>query len=89
MDKEARAESAKQLLGNPTFHEALKTMQEEIVAQWGACSATDIKSREWLWMFYQNTLKFEQVLKGFVDTGKLARLERERSKLEKVTSLFK
>lgn len=89
MDKELKGEAAKHLLENPTFHEALKTMRDEVIAQWGAVSAKSIEDREWLWMFYQNTLKFEQILRGFVDTGKLARLERERSKLEKVTSLFK
>jgi len=89
MDAERRAEAAKQILGNPAFDEAMRVMREEVVAQWGACSAQDVKSREWLWMFYQNTLKFEGMLRGFIDTGRLAKLDRERSAIEKVTGLFK
>jgi hypothetical protein len=89
MDETVRADAAKQLLGNPTFEMAIKAMKDEVIAQWAVVPARDTQAREWLWMFYQNTMKFEDMLRGYVATGKLVMAQRQSESVAKrVSQLF-
>ena len=89
MDENVRAEAAKQILGNPTFEMAIEAMKKAVVEQWSACPVRDKDAREWLWMFYQNTLKFEEVLKGYIATGKKLEYDRQQETIAKrVAGLF-
>lgn len=87
MDELTRAEAAKAALGNPSVELALSAMKADVIAQWAGCSAQDTAAREWLWMFYQNALKFEETLKGFIATGRIAEYNREQEKRSKIASM--
>jgi hypothetical protein len=78
MDDTVRAEAAKQMLGNPVFDMVLDAMRKDVIAKWSALPANATQDREWAWMFYQNTLKFEEILRGFIATGRMADDERKR-----------
>jgi predicted PolB exonuclease-like 3'-5' exonuclease len=82
----ARGNEARSLLANQLLQETLAMMKKEVIDKWAACPARDVKGREWLWQFYQNTLKFEEKLTEVLNTGKLAFQEKQMSLMEKVRS---
>lgn len=89
MDEALRAEAAKQILGNPAFELVIEEMKREAVAKWAATPARDTDGREWLWMFYQNTLKFEEVIKGYIATGKKLEFDRQQETLaQRAAAIF-
>lgn len=90
MDEKLRAEEASRILSTDAFLSALKDLREQTIAQWSACPARDTEGREWLWMFYQNTMRFEDVLKGYLATGKIQDFNRKQTGfINKVTGIFK
>lgn len=90
MDSKFRSELSAQLLANPALKLALEDLRKKTVEQWAACPARDTEGREWLWMFYQNTMRFEDVLKGYLAEGKIDDFnKRQDSFIKNVTSLFK
>ena len=70
-----RGERAKQLLKDPLVKEALETCKQQILTAWEASPARDVEAREWLWKLYQASMRFEEVFKGFIDSGKIAEAE--------------
>ena len=89
MDDAVRAEAAKQILGNPAFEMVLAELKKQAIDLWAATPARDTDGREWLWNFYQNTLKFEEVLKAYIATGKKLEYDRQQETLAKrVAGLF-
>lgn len=82
----ARGNEAKALLANALLRETLELMKREIVDKWAACPARDAEGKEWLWQFYQTTMKFEEKLTEVMNTGKLAFQEKQFSLMEKVKS---
>ena len=80
----ARGNEAKALLANQLLRETLEMMKKEIVEKWAACPARDAEGKEWLWQFYQTTIKFEEKLAEVVNTGKLSFQEKQMSLLDKV-----
>ena len=82
----ARGSEARALLANKMLQETLALMKHEVIEKWAACPARDVKGREWLWQFYQSTLKFEEKLVEVMNTGKLSFQEKQMSLMEKVRS---
>ena len=67
-----RAEHAHRLLNDELLNDALKTIRDEVVQMWIDCPARDQEGKEALWQLAKTTDKFESLLKGYVETGKLA-----------------
>lgn len=79
-----RARRAQELLDNELLASALAAIETEVVEQWAACPARDKEGKEALWQLMKTSHKFRALLRGYVDTGKLAteqlrRFEEQRS----------
>lgn len=68
-----RGQEAARLLESDVMREALQALESEIVAQWEQCPARDKEGKEALWQLLKTKKKFERLLLGYVETGKLAR----------------
>jgi hypothetical protein len=87
-----RGWKAQELLDNEVLKEALVAIDAEIVAQWLACPARDKDGKEALWQLRKVSEKFQALLVGYVQTGKLAsdNLKRyEESKVQQLTRRFR
>ena len=73
MDEIERGRQAQELLNNPLLDEAMKRCREELMQAWENTPARDADAREWLWKLNQASIRFEGILKGYVDTGKIAK----------------
>lgn len=75
MDDVIRAKLAADLLGNDVLKQALDVIENEIVELWGDCPTRDKEGKEELWRLYKTAKKFRGVLTGYVQAGKLPRLQ--------------
>ena len=73
-----RAEAAKRIYNDPLFKEAMTLVREEILRKWEATPARDTDGREWLWLFHQASNKFENTFKEWLETGKMAEIQKEQ-----------
>ena len=82
-----RANSARQVFEQPIVHETLDFMEKEILEQWTGCPVRDVEAREALWRMAVTTRKFRELLRGTMESGKLAAdaIQRKKSALERVT----
>ena len=71
-EESIRGERAKQLLADPLLNEAFANCKKEVLAAWEKTPARDIEAREWLWKLYHAMLKSEEMIRGYMDSGKLA-----------------
>lgn len=67
-----RAEHARRLLNDELLAGALAAIKAEVVKAWVDCPARDQEGKEALWQLAKTADKFEALLKGYVETGKLA-----------------
>lgn len=67
-----RAEHARRLLDDELLNDALRTIRSEVISAWVATGHKDEKEREGFWMFAKTVDNFELLLKGYIETGKLA-----------------
>lgn len=67
-----RAEHAHRLLQDELLQDALKAIKDEVSRAWIDCPARDKEGKEALWQLAKTADKFESLLKGYVETGKLA-----------------
>lgn len=67
-----RGIEAKRILDSDVFAEAMKTLDAQIVAQWKATPVTDKEGAMLLLQLAKIKSKFESVLVGLIETGKLA-----------------
>jgi len=85
-----RGEEAAALISNPLFIEALGMLKKEVIDTWGACPARDTHGREWLWLMYQNAMKFEEVLKTVINSGKMsAQVAREKTMADRLLNVVR
>jgi hypothetical protein len=88
----ARANRAAAIVNDPVFKESMAAMQKEIVDTWAASPARDRDGKEWLWNFYQVSLKFEEQLKSIMNTGKIAldalQQRKTETAVEKITRFW-
>lgn len=78
-----RAREAAQVLDNPAYQEAMNQLKAQVVAQWKDCPVRDREGQLLLLQLAKLADKFESLLSGMVETGKLAQhridLDRERN----------
>lgn len=86
-----RANQAKQVFEQPIVGETLDFMEREIMEQWKACPVRDVEAREALWRLAVTTGKFRELLRGTMESGKLAADEilRRKSALQKAKEFTK
>lgn len=67
-----RGREAQQLLDNEMLKEALDTLKSAVIEQWKDCPIRDKEGQVLLLQLAKLTDKFESILRGIVETGKLA-----------------
>lgn len=88
MGDQTRGQYALSLLENELLQEALKAIQDEVVQQWTACPARDAEGKEALWQLMKTSQKFENILRGYIETGKLATDQMARFEKESKLKTF-
>ena|SRR5688572_17813357 len=63
---------ARQVLHNEAYKAAMVFLREQIIAQWKACPVRDREGQMLLLQLAKLTDKFESILAGYVEAGKLA-----------------
>ena len=83
-----RANQARQVFEQPIVTETLDFMEKEIMEQWTSCPIRDVEAREALWRMAVTTRKFRELLRGTMESGKLAAdaIARKKSALERVAT---
>ena len=87
--KEAlRGDDAARVLESPAFQAAMALLKAEIVSEWSKCPVRDAEGQKLLLQLHKLANKFEGLLTGMVETGKLAQLnldaERDESAARKL-----
>lgn len=67
-----RAEHANRLLNDQLLQDALKAIKDDVQRAWIDCPQRDHEGKEALWQLAKTADKFEALLKGYIETGKLA-----------------
>lgn len=67
-----RGRIADELTRNEVLQEALKAIEDEVIAQWEKCPARDQEGKEALWQLFKTSKKFRSILLGYINTGKFA-----------------
>lgn len=81
--------SAAEVLENQAFQEAMRLLREAVVTQWKECPVRDKEGALLLLQLAKITDKFESLLSGLIEKGKLAQHKieldnmRNESKLQK------
>lgn len=85
-----RGHEAALVLDNPAFKEALSQLREAVVKQWKECPVRDREGQLLLLQLAKLTDKFEGLLIGMVETGKLAqhRIDIDSVRNESATRRF-
>lgn len=80
-----RANQARQVFEQPIVQETLDFMEKEIMEAWKACPIRDVEAREALWRMAVTTGKFRELLRGTMESGKMAadEIRRKQSILDK------
>lgn len=78
LDAVSRGDAARRVLDEQVVKEALAGMKAEIIRQWSETPARDAEAREWVWRHYKVCEKFEAVLKGYIESGRMAKIEQDR-----------
>lgn len=85
-----RAREAAQVLDNPAYQEAMSQLKAQVIAQWKECPVRDREGQLLLLQLAKLTDKFEAMLTGMVETGKLAqhRIDLDRERNESMAKRF-
>ena len=67
-----RGDEARQVLTNAAYITAMEAMKEQIVEQWRDCPIRDTEGQKLLLQLAKLAVKFEGLLAGYVEAGKLA-----------------
>jgi hypothetical protein len=67
-----RAEHARRLLNDELVSQALAAIKHEVMTAWIDCPQRDKEGKEALWQLAKTADKFENLLRGYIETGKLA-----------------
>lgn len=74
----ARADQAKRIMAEPLIAEAFRVMEQDIIGMWESCPARDAEGKEDLWKLYRLCKKLRGTFEGYVQGGKMARIELDR-----------
>ena len=85
-----RATEAAQVLDNPAYQEAMRQMKTAVIQQWKDCPVRDREGQLLLLQLAKLTDKFESMLNGMIETGKLAqhRVDLDRERNETLSARF-
>lgn len=85
-----RATQARQVFEQPITQQTLDFMEKEIYDQWIVCPIRDVEAREALWRMAVTARKFRELLRGTMESGKLAadQIQRKQTALERAKSAF-
>jgi hypothetical protein len=72
-DDEKRGENAQNLLKDPLLRKALDAARQVILEAWQKTPVRDNDGREYLWKLHQASLRFEEILFGYVQNGEIAK----------------
>jgi len=67
-----RAKEALMILDSPVYRQAMEQMKGQIIQQWKDCPIRDQEGQLLLLQLAKLAEKFESVLHGYIETGKLA-----------------
>ncbi len=67
-----RSRDAERLFNDPTLKETLDFIEKEVMEMWMACPVRDAEAREALWRMAVTARKFRDLLRGTMESGKLA-----------------
>lgn len=67
-----RATAAERIFNDPLTQETLDFMEKEVMEAWMKCPVRDVEAREALWRMACTTRKFRDLLRGTMESGKLA-----------------
>ncbi len=87
-----RSNQARQVFEQPIVKDTLDFMEREILEQWVACPVRDTEAREALWRLAVTTRKFRELLRGTMESGKLAAdaiARQKQSSLDKAKAVIK
>jgi len=70
-----RGVNARLVIDNEAYQEAMKLLQQQIVDEWGRCPVRDVEGQKLLLQLHKLSKKFEALLNGMVETGRLAQME--------------
>lgn len=79
-DQARKGDEAAIILEMPIVQECLKGMKEEIIQQWAETPARDSEARDWIWRHYKVLEKFEGLLRGYMASGKMAKIQMLQAK---------
>lgn len=82
-----RGDEAARVLEEKVVREALEAIRDEIISQWANTPARDTEGREWVWRHYKVVEKFEGMLRGYIESGRMAKIE--MAEKERLTDRFK
>lgn len=87
-DEETRGRNAQALLDDPLLAKALNECRQAIVMEWE--STRESEGREYLWRLHRASMKFEEILRGYIDSGKIAKanLKEGKSVTQRIRSAF-
>jgi hypothetical protein len=80
-----RSNQARQVFEQPIVKETLDFMEREIMEQWTGCPVRDVEAREALWRMAVSVRKFRELLRGTMESGKLAadEIHRKQTAMDK------
>ena len=90
-DEAIRGGDAERLLNEPLLLSAFQAIKDECVRQWDATPAKAAEEREWIWRHHKVIANVEKILRGYVESGKVARMmmaEKETA-IERMTKHFR
>lgn len=67
-----RAEQAKLLLENEMLQKVLSDIEASVLDKWENAPAADLSGKDYLWQLYKTSKRFNSILHGYIETGKLA-----------------
>lgn len=84
-----RAEHAARLLQDQLLNDALAAIKAEVMRTWIDCPQRDKDGKEALWQLAKTADKFEGLLRGYIEAGKLAQVnlkafEEKRSLMQRL-----
>lgn len=68
---------ARQVLDNPVYKEAMELLKADVIQAWKSCPVRDGEGQLLLLQLMKLADKFEGILSGFVENGKLAQRKLE------------
>jgi hypothetical protein len=83
-----RADEAKRILETPMVRDAFAVMEREVYEAWLATPARDGEAREWLWRQATALKKFQEMLRGTMESGRLA-FQRKPALVERIRNAAK